>query len=149
MIVATPLVTYAVFSVGQVVHGYQTEIDPFLLNPQDARQAAAFLNARTQSDDVVVASPALAWLLTAHAADIQMSVASRGIPTSHIPSNIPADRFAFDPDYTQARYIAIDNLWRNWAVWHIDAVSDIIKTVEQWPLEFQAGQISVHRNPGR
>jgi hypothetical protein len=131
VIVATPLATYAVFSVGQVVHGYQTEIDPFLLNPQDAREAAAFLNAQTQSDDVVVASPALAWLLTAQAADIQMSVASRGMPTSHIPSDIPADRFAFNPDYAQARYVAIDNLWRNWAVWHIDTVSDIIRTVEQ------------------
>jgi hypothetical protein len=40
-----------------------------------------------------------------------------------------------------------DNLWHNRAVWHIEAVSDIMSAVAHWPLKFGAGQISVYRNP--
>lgn len=147
--IATPFLTSTLFTVNSVRDGFHTQIDPFLLDPASARPAAEFVNARTGPGDVVIASPGLAWLLSANSADFQMSIAFTGQQTPHLPANLPADRFAFDPRYTQARYVMVDNLWRNWAVWNIAGVPDMLRQVETWPLEFKTGQIEVYRNPAR
>jgi Dolichyl-phosphate-mannose-protein mannosyltransferase len=113
LLAATPFLTSSILTANLVRDGFHTQIDPFLLDPASARQAAQFVNARTGPGDLVIASPGLAWLLSASAADFQMSIAFTGQETPHLPANLPADRFAFDPRYTQARFVIVDNLWRN------------------------------------
>lgn len=127
--------------------GYQTEIDPFLLNPALARATAVFVNQCIQPDDVVIASPGLAWLLTGHVADFQMAVAVQGVGTPHLPADVPLQRFAFDPDYQQARFVIIDNLWHNWAAANVPGVAAMMQTVALWPLVYEAGDIRVYQNP--
>lgn len=131
----------------QISTGFVTPIDDFLINPTDARAAADFVNQHSHPDDVIIASPAVAWLLQTHAADFQMAVAATGQATVHLPANIPADRFAFDPRFENARYIIIDNLWRNWAAIHIPAVAEMMPIIEQWPIAFQSSAMVVYRNP--
>jgi hypothetical protein len=154
-IVATPFVTSVRHSARQTRQGFSTIIDPFLLDPHSARQAAEFVNALTYDDDgaddgdVVIASPGLAWLLRANTADFQMSIAFTGQCTPHLPPDIPPERFAFDPRFSQARFVVVDNLWRNWAVFTVPGVADMLEQVTTWPLAFQAGEIEVYCNPAR
>jgi 4-amino-4-deoxy-L-arabinose transferase-like glycosyltransferase len=131
----------------QTQRGFQTDIAPFLIDPEDAQIAAAFVNGHTQADDLVIASPGLAWLLTANAADFQMSIAATGRATPHLPADIPPDRFAFNPDYTHAQFSIVDNLWRNWAVPNVSGVSEMLQVIEAWPLVLKSGAIEVYRNP--
>jgi hypothetical protein len=131
----------------QVHSGFATPIDPFLIDPAHARLAAEFVNARTTPDDVVVASPTLAWLIEAHAADVQMATLVAGYAAPDLPVSIPAGRFAFDPDYRQARFVIVDNLWHNWAVWNVPGAPDVLREIETWSLAFAAGEIEVYENP--
>jgi hypothetical protein len=134
-------------TIDQVDGQFKTAIDSFLIDPFDAQQAADYVNQRTQHADVVVASPGVAWLIDAHVADFQMSIAFNGEATPHLPADLPRDRFAFDPDYHRARFVVVDNLWRNWGIPNVNGVEAILTDVEEWPLVFKAGEIEVYRNP--
>jgi 4-amino-4-deoxy-L-arabinose transferase-like glycosyltransferase len=128
--------------------GFATAIDPFLLNPADARQAAAYVNARAAPGEVVLASPALAWLIDANAADFQMALARAGTATPHLPAGLPAERFAFDPRLDRARFVVVDNLWRNWGVYNVAGLPEMLAEVEGWRAVFTAGEVVVwERNP--
>jgi 4-amino-4-deoxy-L-arabinose transferase-like glycosyltransferase len=145
--IAAPFITSLGFAMEQVHDGFMTPIDSFLLDSNHARLAAEFVNGHTEPDDVVIASPTLAWLIEANVADVQMATVAAGYPAPDLPANIPADRFAFDPHYGQARFVIVDNLWRNWAVENVPGVPDLLHEVGTWPLAFEAGEIRVYENP--
>jgi hypothetical protein len=131
----------------QVRDGFHTEIDGFLLDPIGTQDAAEFVTQRVASDDLVIASPTLAWMLPSEAADMQMPIAHRGQATPHLPGDIPLDRWVFDPRVERARFVIVDNLWRNWAVPNVPAVADLLREIEAWPIVFRSGQIIVYQNP--
>jgi hypothetical protein len=146
---ATPLLTTTARQIQQTRDGFRTAIDPFLIEPQFARYIARFINERTTPGDVVIASPGIAWMLRANTADFQMALAFNGQATPHLPANIPLARFAFKPDYRQARFVVVDNLWHTWAVFNVNGVTHLLETVERWPVAFQSGNITVYCNPAR
>ena len=148
-IAIVPLITSTLLTIDRAEGHFGTVIDPFLLDPDDARLAAGWANQRLQPADVVIASPGLAWLLRANVADFQMVVAASGEPTSHLPANIPSQRFVFDPRLDSARYVIVDNLWRNWAMPNMPAAAALLRRVEAWPLVFKQGQIEIYQNPAR
>ena len=133
--------------VEQVQAGFHTDIDAFLLDPIAARDVAEFVNQRVTSTDLVIASPTLAWRLRANVADLQMPIAYRGQATPHLPGNIPAGRWAFDPSLEQARFVIVDKLWRNWAVPNVPGVSEMLQEIEAWPIVFRSGEVMVYQNP--
>ncbi len=147
VLMAVPLVASTAEILRLAQGSFSTEIDPFLINPQQAQEAAEFLNNRLQADDLVIASPALAWLVRSRAADYEMAVAAAGRETPLLPGNIPAERFAFDPRYTGARYVVVDNLWQNLAMQNVPGVAEMVHEVETWPLVFQAGAVRVYSHP--
>ncbi len=149
LVVAAPFLTSVILTVDRVRGNFGTVIDAFLIDPEDAQRVAEFVNEQTYAGDVVIASPAVAWLFQANAADFQMAVAATGRATAHLPADIPADRFAFDPRITQARFVVVDNLWRNWGAVHMPEVDTLMRQVETWPLVFAAGELAVYRNPAR
>ncbi|MEM7798808.1 MAG: hypothetical protein AAF633_06445, partial [Chloroflexota bacterium] len=53
----------------------------------------------------------------------------------------------FDPRFEQAAYIIEDNLWRNWAYFHMPELEAKREAFTRWPLVYQAGEIVVYRNP--
>ncbi len=148
-IIATPFLTSGYLTAGQVRERLSALIEPFLINPDDAVKAADFINARTAPDDLVIATPGLAWLLTSNKADPAMSVAATGQATALLPGSIPKNRFAYDPDYRQAHFVVVDNLWRNWAVWTIAGTPEMLRDVESWPLVFKSGSVEVYCNPAQ
>jgi hypothetical protein len=150
LLIATPLLTSLALTINNVQTHYLTAIDPFLVNPDDARRVAAYINAHVDRDDVVIASPTIGWLFEVKVADFQMAqmaVAVTGEDTPHLPGNLPLERYAFDPHYQQARYVVVDNLWRNWGAVHIPGVVKMLADVESWSLLFESGAIQVYANP--
>lgn len=119
-----------------------------LADPQTARLATSFVNARTSPDDVVLCSPTIAWLLHTHAADFQMAVAATGRATQHFPADIPSSRFRFDPRLENATYVILDPLWRGWASTQMPEVAEMVREVEEgWGLERRFGEFEVYRHP--
>jgi len=149
LIVVTPFLTSVALTVDRVHGNFGTAIDAFLIDPEAALRVAEFVNGHLRTGDVIITSPAVGWLIQANTADFQMAVAATGQATAHLPADIPADRFAFDPRYTQARFVVVDNLWRNWGAVHVPQVSALMRQVETWPLVFRAGEIAVYGNPAR
>jgi hypothetical protein len=149
MIVVAPLILSTGFIVAQIQSRLPTIMDELLIDPQAARAAAEFINRETSETDLVIVSPGWSWLLHSNVADFQQAVAADGHATPHFPGDIPPDRFAFDPRATNAKFVAIDNVWRNWAASRIPEVAAMMRQVEQWPLVLHVGDIKVYRNPQR
>lgn len=128
-----------------------TAIDPFLAPGADARAAAAYVNARLQPGELVLASPAVAWLIDGQAADFQMAAAAaasgEAAATPHLPADLPPQRWAFDPRFGRARFVIVDNLWRNWAAVHVPGAKEMLDEVTTWPLRLQSGPVHVHERP--
>ena len=147
LLVIGPLLCIAWTSIGQVNKSFQTPIDWALVDPVGARLVADYLNKMTSQNDLIVTSPAIAWLFNAHVADFQMAIAIKGQQTIHFPTNIPLDRFAYDPDFQMARFVVVDRIWRNWASPMMPGVQAMLTVVESWPLEMKHDEYTVYRNP--
>jgi len=98
-------------------------------------------------DDLVIASPALAWAIESNAADFQQSLAFLGKKTQHFPDDIPRSRFAFNASYLNAKFVILDPIWWNWAVPNMEEVEKMVDVVTQWELVYQSGDVSVYKNP--
>ncbi|MFN8598493.1 MAG: glycosyltransferase family 39 protein [Anaerolineae bacterium] len=133
--------------VQQATTHFRTDIEPFLIDPVMAQSAADFVNAHVTDTDLVIASPALAWQIRSNVADFQMPLAYRGQATPHLPADVPTDRWAYEPRYQQARFVIVDNLWRNWAVPDVAGVREMLTNVEQWPSVYRVGDVVVYQNP--
>jgi len=148
LIVGAPLVSMAAEGIWMDYDLYLSRFGGTLANPQAARAAAAHVNAHTGSEEVVLASPTIAWLIEAKTADFQMAVAATGEATQHFPAGIPRDRFRFDPRLEKAVYVVLDPLWRGWAAGQMDEVGAMVNEVEAaWQLERSFGEFDIYRNP--
>lgn len=148
-LVATPFLKSTLDLARQSQAQMITTIDPFLIDPQAARYVANFINLQTLPEDLVIASPGLAWQLHSNVADFQMAAGFKGQPTPHLPPSLPPARFAFNPDYHEARFVVVDNLWHTWAVPNVNGVAQMLQTVQGWPVRFQSGSITVYCNPNQ
>ncbi len=151
LLVAAPIAIALLIStaglVRQVRDGFRTDIDGFLLDPIAAQAAAAFVNRQAEVDDLVIASPTLAWLLNVQVADMQMPSAYRGQATPHLPADVPPDRWEFNPSVERARFVIVDNLWSNWAIPNVPGVADMLQELEKWPIVLRSGEVVIYRNP--
>jgi hypothetical protein len=161
LVVILPLGLETGRTAGALVAGFALPIDWALVTPgQDpsagegiatqaaARQAAAFVNARTAPTDVVVVSPHVAWLYRARVADFLQAAAAGGQAVAFYPAGLPARRFRFDPTPRGASYAVLDGYWDVWAE-AAPPVARLVAEVTTWPLEWQAGDVRVHRQPAR
>jgi hypothetical protein len=134
-------------SAGAIVAGFATRFDwALVVDQDDAREAAAYVNARTAPDDVVLVSPAVAWLYRGQTADFFQAVARSGDGVAFYPPAIPSSRFRVDPSPDAARYAVLDAYWDLWAS-QSPLVRGLAEEIERWPLEWSRGQTRVHRHP--
>jgi hypothetical protein len=89
----------------------------------------------------------VAWLVEGQAADFQMAAAAAGRATPHLPSNLPPQRWAFDPRFRRARFVIVDDLWRNWAAVHVPGVPQMFEELSVWPLRLDTGGVQVYERP--
>jgi len=147
LLLGAPLLLSTVLTARRVQGTMPTAIDPFLVPGPDARAAAAYVNARLAPDELVLASPAVAWLVQGQAADFQMAAAAEGRATPHLPPDLPPERWAFDPRFPRARFVIVDDLWRNWAAVHVPGARQILDETAAWPLRLRSGPVHVYERP--
>ncbi|MCL4395838.1 MAG: glycosyltransferase family 39 protein [Chloroflexi bacterium] len=127
-----------------------TKLDPVLeTEPGNGIAVTDYVNSNTRPGDVVLASPQLAWRISANAADFQQALAFEGWPTENYAAGLPRDRFVFDPSFENAKFVIVDNLWRGWASSVMPPLKTYIARVETWPLAMRQGEFDVYRNPAR
>lgn len=145
LVIASPLWVTAVHMVNNVRTQYQTVVDPFLVPAADIQAAVDYVNRALQPDELVIATPVGAWMVNGRAADFQMSTAWEGWDTVHVPGDLPRSRYVFSPDYQQARYVIVDNTWRNWGAIHIPFAAQMLEDVRQnWNVAFESGSVRVY-----
>lgn len=112
-----------------------------------ARQVQEYINNHIHEKDVILASPAIAWMLNGRASDYQIALAASGIKTIHLPP-IPAERLTFPISFQTARYVVVDAIWLDWAETEMLELVDIRKNMKKsWALVLEAGRYSVYENP--
>ncbi len=149
LLLLAPLTLYLVNTQNQLQNNVlSTNMDWILLNIAEARQVADFVNAHVQPGDVVLASPALGWAIHANVTDYQLSLAYLGQKTIHFPADISHNRYRFDPSYTKARFIIVDNIWDNWAERSIPELARVREYAQQSTPIFQTEHIRVYQLGG-
>jgi hypothetical protein len=97
--------------------------------------------------DLVIASPAFGWLVRANVAEFEQVVAAAGGQTVDYPTDVPADRFAFDVSVRAARFVVVDRVWQYWASVYMPEVRKLQDEAKGWPLALQVGEFRVYENP--
>jgi hypothetical protein len=118
-----------------------------MVNSDVGKKATDFVNNNVDAEDLVIASPALAWRINSKIADFQVSLAYLQKSTMHLPGNIPLDRFEYNSDYKNAKFIIIDNIWTNWAIKESTEVKKIVEETQQWPLIWNQNEVFIYQNP--
>jgi 4-amino-4-deoxy-L-arabinose transferase-like glycosyltransferase len=147
LIALAPLLVQLVQSASDTRSGFHSASDALTIGPGEARAVAAFVNQRVQPGELVVASPALGWLLDANVAELEQMVAASGGQTVDFPDDVPADRFAYDMRLQAARFVVVDAVWDNWAAVYMPDVRAMQDEVETWPLALSRGEFRVYENP--
>ena len=128
-----------------------TRLDAVLaLKPSDAVVVTDYVNQQTQPDDVVLASPTIAWRLDARVADFEQMLAFDGKETENYGAHgMPRTRFVFAPTLENATFVIVDSLWRGWAVREMPDLREYLQKIQTWPRVMQRGNFEVYRNPVR
>jgi len=144
------LVPTFIFSLYQILQdlnsGLKTPMSPLMVNYSEAQGASEFINNRVTSGDLVVASPAVAWMINSNRVDFQISIAFNGKPSIHLPANIPPDRFSYNSDYHTAKFVIIDNIWTSYAIHNNFFIRNMFENIEKWPMVWSGDQVRVYMN---
>lgn len=134
-----------VFSVHGTLRLSNDDLSPKSL--QDAQSMADFVNGSTRTDDLVIVSPYVSWLLTAHTTHLSEAVVAEGKETPFSPANVPASRFVYDARYNRAKYVVLDDFSRAWAKEMPEEGKIAREVTTSWPVAFHAGEYVVYQNP--
>ena len=150
IIVSIFIVPTLVFSLYQLNLKLKSELptpmDSYLVDYFDAQAAADFVNSRVKSEDFVIASPAVAWMINSNRADFQIPIVYDGNPSIHLPANIPADRFSYDSDYHSAKFVIVDNIWTDYAIYDNYFIGEMYEDIKNWPVVWSGNKVQVHVN---
>jgi len=139
-----------IFSLNKTLHDLNNELitpmSPVMVNFSEAKSASEFINNRVTSEELVIGSPAVAWMINSNRVDFQISTAFNGKASIHLPENIPSDRFLYNSDYHIAKFIIIDNIWTNYAIYNNFYIQEMFEEIEKWPVVWSGGQVRVYMN---
>ncbi len=115
----------------------------------DAQQTIIYMREHTQENDLVVASPALAWAMPGHATDFQITLAAMGKTTPFFPAGISRTRWLYELRYPHAQYAVIDPIWRNWGVKTPSIRQMTVEIQTHWVPVAVFGAVTIYRNPNQ
>ncbi len=145
-----PTLIFSLYQLNQSLNNeLPTPMDSYLVDYFDAQAAAEFVNGRVNSDDFVIASPAIAWMIKSNRADFQIPIVFNGNPSIHLPANIPADRFSYNSDYHSAKFVIVDNIWTDYAIHDNYYISNMYEEINKWPIVWSEGRVKVYFNEKR
>lgn len=147
VVLFSPLGGVAVQQAIGVQFGLRTALDPYLARDIPATEAVVgWVNARVAPDDVVLASPRVAWAFHCRAADFLQALAFEGATVAFYPPHLPAERFAFAPSLATARYVVEDSFLRRWAE-EVAQDRHLLAQVAAWPVAIERGEYRVYSRP--
>lgn len=110
-----PLAGYLINTSTDQFNGqYAEQLGDFLIDTDEGQAAVDYINQYAGTDDVILASPALAWAIKGNVTDYVIAMAHNGLETSFYPADFPKERMDFDPDISNVNYVIVDNIWLNW-----------------------------------
>lgn len=80
----------------------------------EVEECAKWINERTTADDLVICNPNISWLLHARTVHFLQVVAAMGVPTHGFEHGIAANRFRFNPDFSEAKFAVIGDIDARW-----------------------------------
>jgi len=121
-------------------------------NVGDAYRTAEFINAHASSDDLVLSTYTLWWLLKTRNANIPQALLKKGIHTDFYLSSFSPERFLFDPSLEKARFVVEDSFTDERMHSLPDTPHYAIRTSIEfvrahWKKVFEAGEYRVYENP--
>ncbi len=121
-------------------------------NVGDAYRTAEFINAHASSDDLVLSTYTLWWLLKTRNANIPQALLKKGIHTDFYLSSFSPERFLFDPSLENARFVVEDSFTDERMHSLPDTPHYAIRTAiesvrSHWKKVFEAGEYRVYENP--
>jgi hypothetical protein len=154
LIVISPLIwisniDYQVFVVQSKSFLDAVQVTHFNKGTAKAQAAGAllqFLNTNISTEDIVLASPHIAWGIHARSADFLQLLAYQGKSAFALPP-LDHSRFAYNLSLEQVDYIVVDNLWRGWAVNLMPDLRATLQEVRNWPQVYKADEFIVYANP--
>lgn len=127
-----------------------TRVTPWVVSStQDYDKAAAWLNAHTTPDDLVIVYWTLGWQLHCQTADVLTATAWSGLPAGdYYPTPPSHDRFRREADFAKAKYFVLSDLDQRWALAQGRAMEAVRAAgIEKWPVVYTCGSTTVLENP--
>lgn len=125
-----------------VFTGFHSELDIVCAqSPNDAYAVTNYVNSQTNSDDFVIASTQISWLLHCNHTDIEQAIAITHAPVPFYPTNMADSRFMFNCSYQNAKFLVADNLSK---LWYIPTLNFI---QANWTSVYSIGEYTVYLNP--
>jgi hypothetical protein len=127
-----------------------TRVAPWVISsPTDYDEAAKWINAHTNPDDLVIAYWTLGWLLKCHTSDVLSACAWSGMPAGDSYETPPSkSRFRWNSDICSAKYFALTDLDVQWALAQGKAMKNVEEAgVTNWPTVYSCGTTRVLLNP--
>lgn len=114
----------------------------------DVENAAAWLNSRTKSSDVVIANSNIAWLLNARTANLLQLTAWNQRKTFMYEYGMPRERFIFSLAPENIRYLVLGDIDQVWGIYQ-ENVIPVLKSydVEKWPIAWKSKTYLILENP--
>ena len=116
------------------------------LKPAEAQEVAHYLQTHRDANELVLTTPALAWMLPGHVADFQMALAAEGLRSVHIPNDLPKERFVHDPRFSAAKFVVLDEYLFRWGILQMPELVEKIAEIEtEWQSVFETATMRVYR----
>lgn len=123
--------------------------DPWVTQDvHEVERAAAWINEHVRSDELVICSQNIGWLLNCRTADLLQSTAWEKRTTFGFPRVFEASRFRYDADISKARYLVLGDIDSRWTV-HQENVWPSLERIsqEKWPIVWSGKYYLVAENP--
>lgn len=129
-----------------LLHG---DNDHNLTPAAEAGEVIQYLASHSQPDDLVLASPHLAWAApTERKADFRNQQTYDNL-LAGTSLHLPRERFLYPCGVEDATYVILDPLGRDFAPRVLPGMEGTIKKVESWPVVFQTDSLALYQNPAK
>lgn len=146
LIFASFIVTVSCGAFLGAISGFKTPLDKLtILLSAESDRVIEFTNQSLKETDFVIASPHIGWQINGNVSDILPPLVMKGIKTPFF-GIFPSNRFTFDCSYDKARFVIIDDFWRNWGA-KIPVVKAMMDEIETWPIALRSGEFIIYQNP--
>lgn len=117
-------------------------------NQTKLKNAISYINSHTDSDDVVMSSAHLTWMIDAMPSDPVQAYVYAGNATTNFPDDMySTGRFVYDVSLENTKYFLDDNFVKNWFAFQPGIKENITsKIYENWTKVFDNGEFKVYLN---